>query len=62
MLRGLRSSGCPRLLDLATEISNVWALANDDPGMVARFFFFEMWLAVAFQWLGVARGGFLWLL
>ena len=32
-------------------------------GIVARFFFFffEKLLAVAFQWLGMARGGLLWL-
>ena len=41
-------------------LSRVLVLANDEMLMAARFFPKQR-LAVAFQWLGVARSGFLWL-
>ena len=41
--------------------ANVWAPANDQGRQWLAFLFCKKWLAVASQWLGVARGGLLWL-
>ena len=39
--------------------SQIDAVSQSIGWIMARFF--EKWVALAFQWLGVARGGFLWL-
>ena len=60
VLPPFRMRSCQKRVGTKALPPTVQVLANEDPGIVGRFFF-EKWLAVAFQWLGVARHNFLWL-